>query len=138
MRQLFKKEKNCIVFVQAVLYLHYKDIDDVDPVDLCEDESLESAGLVVLHDEITPAKSTTSLLRRLMEANLLKTETAVLVLYSGRALLTWEQGPREIEMSGTVRQGLQVIVCVDLRFHNRFIYVGVDISIYAILTGGRS
>ena len=27
---------------------------------------------------------------------------------------------------------------VDLRFHNRFIYVGVDISIYALLTGVRS
>ena len=27
---------------------------------------------------------------------------------------------------------------VKLRFHNRFIYVGVDISIYALLTGGRS
>ena len=26
---------------------------------------------------------------------------------------------------------------VKLRFHNRFIYVGVDISIYALLTGGR-
>ena len=25
-----------------------------------------------------------------------------------------------------------------LRFHIRFIYVGVDISIYALLTGGRS
>ena len=25
-----------------------------------------------------------------------------------------------------------------LRFHKRFIYVGVDISIYALLTGGRS
>ena len=27
---------------------------------------------------------------------------------------------------------------VEFRFHNRFIYVGVDISIYALLTGGRS
>ena len=27
---------------------------------------------------------------------------------------------------------------VKLRFHNSFIYVGVDISIYALLTGGRS
>ena len=27
---------------------------------------------------------------------------------------------------------------VKLRFHNRFIYVGVDISVYALLTGGRS
>ena len=27
---------------------------------------------------------------------------------------------------------------VDLRFHNRFINVGLDISIYALLTGGRS
>ena len=27
---------------------------------------------------------------------------------------------------------------IELRFHNRFIYVGVDISIYALLTGGRS
>ena len=27
---------------------------------------------------------------------------------------------------------------VKLRFHNRFIYVGVDISIYALLTGGRT
>ena len=27
---------------------------------------------------------------------------------------------------------------VKLRFHNRFTYVGVDISIYALLTGGRS
>ena len=26
----------------------------------------------------------------------------------------------------------------DLRFHDHFIYVGVDISIYALLTGGRS
>ena len=25
-----------------------------------------------------------------------------------------------------------------LRFHKRFIYVGVDISIYALLTGGQS
>ena len=25
-----------------------------------------------------------------------------------------------------------------LRFHNRFIYVGIDTSIYALLTGGRS
>ena len=32
----------------------------------------------------------------------------------------------------------RLMVCVvDLRFHNRFIYVGVDISIYALLTGGR-
>ena len=27
---------------------------------------------------------------------------------------------------------------VKLRFHNRFSYVGVYISIYALLTGGRS
>ena len=27
---------------------------------------------------------------------------------------------------------------VTLRFHNRFIYVGVGISIYALLAGGRS
>ena len=27
---------------------------------------------------------------------------------------------------------------VKLRFHNRFIYVGVDISVYALLTGERS
>ena len=27
---------------------------------------------------------------------------------------------------------------VDMRFHNRFIYVGIDISIYALLTGGKS
>ena len=27
---------------------------------------------------------------------------------------------------------------VRIRFHNRFICVGVDISIYALLTGGRS
>ena len=27
---------------------------------------------------------------------------------------------------------------VKLRFYKRFIYVGVDISIYALLTGGRS
>ena len=27
---------------------------------------------------------------------------------------------------------------VKLRLHNRFTYVGVDISIYALLTGGRS
>ena len=27
---------------------------------------------------------------------------------------------------------------VMLRLHNRFTYVGVDISIYALLTGGRS
>ena len=27
---------------------------------------------------------------------------------------------------------------VEFRFHNRFIYVGVDISICALLTGGRS
>ena len=26
----------------------------------------------------------------------------------------------------------------EMRFHNRFIYVGVDISIHALLTGGRS
>ena len=84
--------------MQAVLYLHHKDIEDVDTVELLENESLESAGLVVLHDKITPAKSATSLLRRLMEANLLKTKTAaVLVLYSGRTLLTREQGPRESE-----------------------------------------
>ena len=30
------------------------------------------------------------------------------------------------------------IVCVRIRFHNYFICVGVDISIYALLTGGRS
>ena len=30
------------------------------------------------------------------------------------------------------------IILVDLRFHNRSIYVGVDINIYALLTGGRS
>ena len=77
-------------------------------VELFENESLESAGLVVLYDKITPAKSATSLLRRLMEANLLKTKTAVLVLYSGRTLLTREQDPRESDMSGRVRQGLQV------------------------------
>ena len=28
--------------------------------------------------------------------------------------------------------------CVKLRLHNRFIYMGVDISIYALLTGRRS
>ena len=94
----FTLNKYTIVFVQAVLYLHHKDIEDVDTVELLENESLESAGLVVLHDKITPAKSATSLLRRLMEANLLKTKTAaVLVLYSGRTLLTREQGPREPE-----------------------------------------
>ena len=98
--------------MQAVLYLHYKDVDDVDTVELLENESIESAGVVVLHDKITPAKSATSLLRRLMEAKLLKTKTAVLVLYSGRTLLTREQDPRESEMSGRVRQGLQVIVWV--------------------------
>ena len=98
--------------MQAVLYLHYKDVEDVDTVELLENESLESAGLVVLHGKITPAKSATSLLRRLMEANLLKTKTAVLVLYSGRTLLTLKQGPRESEMSGRVRQGLQIIVWV--------------------------
>ena len=27
---------------------------------------------------------------------------------------------------------------VELRFHNRFICMGFDISIYALLTGGRS
>ena len=27
---------------------------------------------------------------------------------------------------------------VKLGFHNRFIYVGIDISIYALSTGGRS
>ena len=27
---------------------------------------------------------------------------------------------------------------VKLRLHNRFIYVGVDINIYALFTGGRS
>ena len=96
----FTLNKYTIVFVQAVLYLHHKDIEDVDTVELLENESLESAGLVVLHDKITPAKSATSLLRRLMmEANLLKTKTAaaVLVLYSGRTLLTRGQGPRESE-----------------------------------------
>ena len=31
-----------------------------------------------------------------------------------------------------------VMDSVKLRFYNRFIYVGVDISIYALLTGGRS
>ena len=31
------------------------------------------------------------------------------------------------------------IICLDeVRFHNRFICVGVDISIYALLTGGQS
>ncbi|CAM9986269.1 unnamed protein product, partial [Ascophyllum nodosum] len=87
--------------------------DDVDTVELLENESIESAGVVVLHDKITPAKSATSLLRRLMEAKLLKTKTAVLVLYSGRTLLTREQDPRESEMSGRVRQGLQEIAGED-------------------------
>ena len=27
---------------------------------------------------------------------------------------------------------------IEIRFHNRFICVGVDISIFALLTGGRS
>ena len=31
-----------------------------------------------------------------------------------------------------------IIQIVKLRFHNRFIYVGVDISIHALLTGGPS
>ena len=78
----------------------------MDTVELLENESLESAGLVVLHDKITPAKSATSLLRRLMEANLLKTKTAaVLVLYSGRTLLTREQkaqgSQRDVRQSTT-------------------------------------
>ena len=102
----FTLNKYTIVFVQAVLYLHHKDIEDVDTVELLENESLESAGLVVLHDKITPAKSATSLLRRLMEANLLKTKTAaVRVLYSGRTLLTREQkaqgSQRDVRQSTT-------------------------------------
>ena len=52
--------------MQAVLYLHYMGIEDVDTVKLVENESLESAGLVVLHDKITPAKSATSLLLLLL------------------------------------------------------------------------
>ena len=31
-----------------------------------------------------------------------------------------------------------LVLLVRIRFHNRFICVGVDISIYALLTGGRS
>ena len=38
--------------------------------------------------------------------------------------------------AGTVNKPRQG--SVDLRLHNRFIYVGVDISMYALLTGGRS
>ena len=49
----FTEKKYTIVFVQAVLYLHYKNVEDVDTVDLLENESLESAGLVVLHNKIT-------------------------------------------------------------------------------------
>ena len=47
--------------------------------------------------------------------------------------------------SGNVDPGKTVLAkrtggegCVEMRFHNRFICVGVDISIYALITGGRS
>ena len=33
---------------------------------------------------------------------------------------------------------LYYTILVKLRLHNRFIYVGVDISIYVLLAGGRS
>ena len=41
-------------------------------------------------------------------------------------------------MACTTRCCLALYTMLKLRFHSRFIYVGVDISIYALLTGGRS
>ena len=42
------------------------------------------------------------------------------------------------EQKRVVEFSLAVNIHVKLRFHNRFIYEGVDISIYVLLTGGRS
>ena len=80
--------------------------------ELLTDESLKSAGLVVLHDKISPPKCATWLRQRLMATNLLKSKTDVLVLYSGQTPLAWKQGPSELEVSGKVRQDLQVFAWV--------------------------
>ena len=60
--------------------------------------------------------------------------------------------PSEIQHAATFDSGLSIrcvcvsakisdeleMVIVQIRFHNRFIYVGVDSSVYALLTGRRS
>ena len=46
--------------------------------------------------------------------------------------------PQEILPAETCARLVCIIQIVKLRFHNRFIYVGLDISIYALFTGGRS
>ena len=86
--------------------------------ELLTDESLKSVGLVVLHDKISPPKYATLLRQRLMATNLLKSQTTVLVLYSGQTPLARKQGPSELEVSGKVRQNLQVFAWVFV--HNGF------------------
>ena len=80
--------------------------------ELLTDDSLKSAGLVVLHDKISPPMCATLLWQRLMATNPLKSQTAVLVLYSGQTPLVRKQGPSELEVSAKVRQDSQVFAWV--------------------------